>query len=207
MPQITDIKTQQKNKNKLSIYIDNKYSFSLTIAQLSDEKNIRIGKVITDEEVSRLKKVSSLTNQYLKLINLIYVRPRSEYEIKSKLKQKKLDPDEIDELINQLKEGDYINDTKFTEWWVSSRKLTKPISSLKLKAELTQKGIHKNIIDEVISNNFTQQDEMNSLKELIDKKKSKYEDPQKFMSYLASKGFKYSQIKEALENTNQENYF
>lgn len=207
MPQITDIKTQQKNKNKLSVCIDNKYSFSLTIAQLSDEKSIRVGQEVTDEEVLRLKKVSSLTNHYLKLINLIYVRPRSEYEIKSKLNQKKLDPDEIDELINKLKEEDYLDDSKFTEWWVSSRKLTKPISSLKLKAELTQKRIHKNIIDEVISNNFTQQDEMNSLKELIDKKKTKYEDSQKLMSYLASKGFKYSQIKEALENTNQENFF
>jgi SOS response regulatory protein OraA/RecX len=83
---------------------------------------------------------------------------------------------------------------------VSSRKSSRSISSLKLKSELAQKGIKADLATQVISQNFTKEDELESLKKLIEKKSSKYEDSQKLMAFLASKGFNYSQIKEAMSS-------
>ncbi len=202
MPVVTDIKTQIKNPDKVSVYIDGKYNFSLTVSQLADYKTVRVNKEITDSLLSDLKKLSRFTAQYLQVISLVYARPRSEYEIRTKLRQKKLDSEEIDALVNKLKEDKYLNDKDFAVWWVNGRKNTRSTSTLKLKAELAQKGINSSLATEVIEENFNKEDEENSLRELLNKKRGKYDSEQKLMSYLASKGFKYSQIKEILEETN-----
>lgn len=198
MPIVTDIKTQVKNQDKVSVDIDDKYSFALTVAQLADQKGVRVGAELTGEQVDELKKLSKFTSQYLRIVNLIYARPRSEYEIRTKLRVKKLDPEEIEGLISRLTLDGYLNDQKFAKWWVNSRKNTRSISSLKLKSELAQKGIKSDIVNEVIENNFDKEDELKALRDLVEKKRGKYETDQKLMTYLASKGFNYSQIKEVL---------
>lgn len=198
MSLVTDIKTQLKNPNKLSIFIDGKYSFSLTLDQLTEQKGVRVGKDIAEEDLAKLKDLSKLTNHYIRMVSLIYARPRSEREIVTKLKLKKLEPEEIEALVTKLKKAELLNDQRFAEWWVEGRKNSKPISKRKLQNELSQKGIRADISQEVITNNFSDDDELQSLKKLIEKKKDKYADQQKLMAYLASKGFGYSEIKKAL---------
>jgi regulatory protein len=201
MPIVTEIKNQVKNHEKASVYIDGKYTFSLTIAQLAEHKKIRINSELTEAEVSEYKKLSSLTNQYVRMVGLIYARPRSEYEVRTKLKSKKLEPEEIEEIIAKLKSAKYLDDEKFAQWWVSGRKASRPISKLKLRAELARKGINSNLAEEAIIKNFSSEEELAILKSLIEKKKEKYPDQQKLLQFLASKGFSYSQIKEALKDS------
>ncbi len=204
MPTITNIKTQIKNPNKASIFIDDRYAFSLTLAQLSKHQELRLNSTLTPQQISTFKKLSNFTNQYLRLLNLIYARPRSEKELKDKLRFKKLEPEQIDQLITKLKSENYLNDANFANWWINSRKNSKPISTLKLKAELAQKGINSQIISQSLKQEFTPQDELASLQNLILKKQGKYSDEPKFIAYLASKGFQYSQIKTALAKLNSD---
>jgi regulatory protein len=132
------------------------------------------------------------------MVSLIYTRPRSEQEIRLKLKLKKVDPNEVEELVVKLKDQDLLNDQSFANWWVEGRKNSRSTSKRKLYSELAQKGIKSDIASSAIEDSFTDDDELDSLKKLINKKKDKYPDQQKLMSFLASKGFSYSSIKEAL---------
>lgn len=204
MPIITDIKTQVRNTEKVSVYIDGKYTFALTIGQLAENKQVRINSELSEKQIEELKELSKLTNQYIRMISLIYARPRSEYEIRTKLRTKKVEPEQIEELIVKLRDNKYLNDEEFAKWWVSGRKSSRPISSLKLKSELAQKGIRSELAQQAISENFTNQDELEALKKLIQKKIDKYPDRQKLMAFLASKGFKYSQIKDSLAELSNE---
>ncbi len=206
MPVITDIKTQIKNQEKVSVYIDGKYTFALTIAQLADIKEIRAGKDISSSQVEEYKKLSQLTKQYIRLISLIYARPRSEYELRTKLRLKKLDKEDIDELILKLQKEGYQDDLKFATWWVTSRKNSRPISSLKLRSELAGKGIKSNIAEQAISENFNQEDEHQALLKLIAKKKDRYETEEKLLAFLASRGYSYSSIKSALKELSDDNF-
>lgn len=207
MSSITDIKQQVKNPNKLSIFVDGKYSFSLTLDQLSENKAVRIGNNIEPEQITEYKKLTKLTNQYIRMVNLIYARPRSEQEIRLKLKLKQVDLDEIEDLITKLKSQDFLNDQNFANWWVEGRKnSSKPTSKRKLQSELAQKGVKADIAGLAIEEHFTQEDELLSLKKLIEKKKDKYQDPQKLMSFLASKGFSYVQIKQAISSESEDNF-
>ncbi len=198
MPLITDIKEQVKNPNKVSVFLDGVYVFSLTLNQLAEHKEVRINLNLEPEQVKALKKLSSLTNVYLNLLNLIYSRPRSEKEQRDKLRFKRLEDEEVEELISRLKTENHINDLEFALWWARNRKNSKPISTLKLKTELAQKGISNELVNQALEQEFTSEDELASLKNLILKKRSKYPEQDKLIAHLASKGFKYGDIKDSL---------
>ena len=72
----------------------------------------------------------------------------------------------------------------------------------KLQAELRAKGVDTKIIEELLVNSSrTDQEE---LQKIIAKKRSRYDDEQKFMQYLARQGFSYDDIKRALDTDQDE---
>ena len=69
-----------------------------------------------------------------------------------------------------------------------------------LWVELTKKGVEQDIIKSVLAD-FENEDELNSLVEVIRRKSSqgKYSDKQKLVEYLSRKGYKYDLIKQAFQ--------
>lgn len=199
MPIITDVKVQVRNRDKVSIFVDGKYGFSLSLNQVNEFRDLKISSELTPQRLVELKKISQTNNLYLQILNLIYIRPRSEYEVRTKLKSKKIDPDEIDQLITKLNSENNLNDQNFATWWINSRKNSKPISALKLRAELAQKGIKPQLAQQALIQNFSQDEELEALEKLVNKKKGRYESEQKLMAFLASRGFSYDLIKKVLE--------
>ncbi len=77
---------------------------------------------------------------------LLKFRLRSEKEIRLRLKKKKFDSKIIDETAAFLKDKDFINDNNFAHLWLESR-LKRPLGLRRIKEELRQKGIAREIID------------------------------------------------------------
>ena len=195
---ITDIKQQQKNKDRISVYVDGKYSFSLSVWQFGSA-GLKLGGEIKPEEVEKLKKDSEFGKLYDRTLNWILIRPRSKWELDDYLKRKTQDEAVIAEIVNRVEEKNYINDASFAEKWVANRRLLKPMSKLKLRQELIKKRVPKEIIEEALE--ADEVDEKEVLKEIIEKKRkiTRYQDDQKLMEYLARQGFRYGDIKEVLE--------
>ena len=80
---------------------------------------------------------------------LLKFRLRSEKELYDRLKKKKFPEGEIKKVIAFLKEKKFIDDRAFVKAWVSSR-LRQSIGIKKIRLELRQKGIAKEIIDSQI---------------------------------------------------------
>jgi regulatory protein len=114
------------------------------------------------------------------------------------LKRKKCEKPIIEKILNKLTNRGLLDDKKFAESWVYSRRLLKSVSQRRLLQELQQKNISSHIISEVLEADET--DEQDVLKEIIQKKKtqSRYQDEQKLIAYLLRQGFNYSDIKDAL---------
>ena len=92
-----------------------------------------------------------------------------------------------------------LDDASFARSWVANRRLLRPTSKRKLQQELRAKRVPSAIIEEVLGEDET--DENDVLKALIAKKRAmtKYKnDDLKLMQYLARQGFGYSDIKNAL---------
>ena len=199
---ITDIKQQVKRKNRYSIFVDGKYSFALSEGKLLS-KTVKIGQELNKNELASLKDTAVIDKGIYRIIELISRRSRSRWEIENYLKRKKYEPEEIIKIVNVIDEKGYINDEDFAKRWVENRRLSKPISIRKLRLELKQKRIDKEVIQRVLDNDDT--DEKTVLKELIEKKsrQMRYKDKQKLISYLMRQGFSYGDIKAALNGPEQ----
>lgn len=132
-------------------------------------------------------------------LNFLSFRPRSIHETRNFLQLKRYSPQIIDEIITFLIETDFLNDQKFAAWWVDSRCRAKPSGPIKLKMELTQKGISAEIINQI-----TKLDYVKLAKTAAKKFAAKLADPdpqkrlRKLQNYLQRQGFTWDQITSAL---------
>lgn len=210
---ITDITLQVRDKNRVNISVDGKYRFSLDVYQIGD-LGLKIGKEYSDEELIALEAESQFGKLYARTLEYCLMRPHSAKEVRdylykktrtTKLRSKKtgelydkpgVSQEVTGRVFDRLVEKGYVDDEKFTRYWVDNRSLTKGVSKRKLTAELRSKGVEQSIIEKFLTeSDRTDNDEITKI---IAKKRNRYPDDQKLMQYLARQGFSYDDIKAAL---------
>jgi regulatory protein len=105
-------------------------------------------------------------------------------------------PEITERVYDRLVEKGYVDDEKFTRYWVDNRNLTKGMSQRKLQAELRSKGVESSVIDRYLAESSRSDED--EIGKIIAKKRNRYPDDQKLMQYLARQGFSYDDIKDAL---------
>jgi regulatory protein len=200
---LTAIKSQKNSGLRFSIFVDDKYSFSLSQPEIL-KHNIKIGMEITSSELKSLKAISGDDRLYVQTLKLVAARPKSEWEVKSYLQKKGASPALIDTILNKLRDIQLVDDFKFAEIIIRHYRLQSPASRRKILSKLRQKRVSEEAINQAMSNDDSQ--DIDALKDLIriKTKQSKYSDQQKLMAYLSRQGFNYSDIKSALGSTEQE---
>ncbi|HUD81345.1 MAG TPA: RecX family transcriptional regulator [Patescibacteria group bacterium] len=198
---ITAIKPQLKKSDRVSIFVDGEYSFSLSQSemlrqQLSPNQNI------DKTRLRQLIKLSSEDKAYINTLRYVSLRPRSEWEVKTYLDRKKFKQETVELILNKLSNLGLINDPAFAKSWIENRQLLKPRSSRLLKQELRKKNIAKEVIDSALSAQPI--DETANIIRIVENKRKqpKYRDDQKIIQYLARQGFNYGDIKTALSSLN-----
>ena len=193
---VTKITAQQRDTNRVNIFVDNSYALSLTLDQLLSEK-LKIGSVLDDADIKRLEKLSQDGKLRAKALEWVLLRPRSAKELKTYLIKKQADKSLQQSVIVEFTHKAYQDDTVFARWWIENR-VRKNKSNIAIRSELMQKGISRSIIDSVMPRPDSQKDR---LRALVAQKRTmpKYQaDSTKFKKYLLGKGFSYSDIDEVL---------
>jgi regulatory protein len=193
---ITAIKAQVKNENRVSIFLDGKYSFSLTLDQLLQEK-LKKNDELDENDVKQLKKLSDEGKLKVRTLEWLMNRPHSTRELRDYLYKKQADAELIASWVEEFTDKKYLSDETFARWFAENRQ-RKNKSTREISSELAAKGIPP-AIRSVVLRELEQSDD-ESLKKLINKvgSRSRYQDKQKLISYLISKGFSYSAVKDAL---------
>ena len=205
---ITSISLQTRNKNRVNVSVDGEYRFSLDTYQLI-ELGIKIGQEYDEAEIITLKQESQFGKVYSRALEYCLMRPHSVREMRDYLYRKTrstidkkggLKPGVSSEIttrvLSRLLEKGYVDDVKFTRYWVENRSVIKGVSRRKLSAELQSKGIDVSIIDQEFSQ--TERSDNDEIQKIITKKRAHYPDNQKLIAYLARQGFRYDDIKRAL---------
>lgn len=195
---ITAIKQQVRQQGRYSIFVEGKYSFSLSESALLESRLVG-GQELTGEEVNKYKQLSGDDKLYNQALRYVAMRPRSVWEMSAYLERKKAPPLLVKQILNKLSNLKLLDDESFARSWVGSRRLLKPVARRRLTQELRQKRIADDIVEQVLAEDTT--DELATLRELIERKRrqTKYQDNQKLMQYLARQGFGYGDIKTVLE--------
>lgn len=152
-----------------------------------------------------------MNDNLLPLLNKAYFflkfRPRTEKEIRDylykKIKTKHWSRDDVEIVIEKLKEKDFINDERFIELFVRDRTMLKPKGKRLLIKELKLKGIKDELIDNFFLKNEV--DEEKLAFQILSKRwprfksldsKKQYE---KSVRFLLSRGFSYDIVKKTIE--------
>jgi len=122
---------------------------------------------------------------------------RSITEVRTKLKGYPLLEEEIEAIVNQLIEEDFLNDERFASGFVKSKLQAKGWGYAKIRFHLQQKGIAESLIKNAL-NEIDETDWNEQLHKNIEKWKRSNELSQttypKLIRFLASKGYKLSEI-------------
>ncbi len=195
---ITSIKPQVKNPDRASVFVDGKYTFSLSLNELVIEK-LKLNQELDQEEVKRLKKLSEDGKLKARAMEWVLNRPRSLREFRDYLYRKKAEPEQIEALSGEFEVRGYLSDITFTEWLVDMRRRAGK-SDRAVQSELMKKGVSREIIAEHMPRD--NESEVERLKDLIAKKQKlpRYKnDPLKFKQYLLRQGFNYDDIRSLLD--------
>lgn len=190
---VSELKQQARNTERISVFLDGKYSFSLGVNDLLELK-LKVGDEISETELKRLKKVSEDSLLTQKAIEKCLRRPHSVKEISDYLKRNRAEEELIETILEKCAKMRLLNDEEFAKTWLRHRQNGNR-SRRHIINELRQKGISSDIINELEFG-----DESSTLRDLVAKKRSKYSDERKLINYLQRKGFAYSDIAAVLKD-------
>lgn len=194
---ITAIKQQINNPERVSVFVDERYSFSLSFDELVKYK-LQKDQELDKADVKKFKKISEDGKLRARSLEWLLNRPHSIREFRDYLYRKKADPALLESLTEEFVARKYLDDTKYAHWLIDLRKRAGK-SNRQIRAELFKKGVDREIAEQIF--NGQANDESERLKAIIQKKQklSRYKnDPQKLAQYLARQGFSWENIKQAL---------
>ncbi len=216
---ITDISLQARDNNRVNVSVDGVYSFSLDITQVTD-LSLKVGRELSDGELEKLQEESQFGKLYMRALEYCLRRPHSVKEVRDYLWRKTQptlrksqtgmnNPVAYSErvasrVLSKLQQKAYVDDDEFARWWVENRQLSKGVSRRKLTAELRSKGVHADIIAQMLEK--TDRTDEQELRKVIAKKHRRYAgDRQKFVQYLVRQGFSYDDVVSALNDVEEVN--
>jgi len=194
---ITSLKQQVKNPQRVSVFVDEKYSFSLTLNQVADY-GVKKDLEISEAELKNFKKMSEDGKLAARALEWVLNRPHSIREFKDYMYRKKAEPELAEKLIEEFGAKGYLNDEAYGRWLIELRARTGK-SNRAMSAELFAKGLDREVVDQILEEQ--EASEAKRLRILIAKKRalSRYKnDKPKLIKYLTSQGFSYDLVKQEL---------
>ena len=126
-----------------------------------------IGNFESSFDIEKLKKMDK---QKTKVFKYITYKKRTEQEVRNKFKGQ-IEEEMLEEIIDYLKEANYLNDYDFIERQVNEYMNLKTLSIKEIKYKLMTKGLDRKLIEEYIDKNYDSLNEYE--KKCIEKIKQK----------------------------------
>ncbi|MGB9664671.1 MAG: regulatory protein RecX [Ignavibacteria bacterium] len=165
---------------------------------------ISAGEELDESFIELIKKENEYFEVKKSALRFLSIRNHSSQELYKKLSKKKFSDQIIKKVIDELLSIGYLNDKKFAEQYLSE--LTgKLFGPLKIKNEMIKRGIAKEIIDDVLSDYFNNDEIQKEViknilsKNRFPKKISNRNEMQKIYNYLISRGFQNGIVMEVLK--------
>ena len=145
---ITSLKQQVKNPQRVSVFVDEKYSFSLSLDELVKHK-VKQGDELNEADVKKFKKISDDGKLTARVLAWVLNRPHSERELRDYLRRKKVEPELIKKLVEDFMAKKYLDDEAYGRWLIELRGRGGK-SDRALRAELFAKGLDGEVISKII---------------------------------------------------------
>lgn len=161
-------KIKKVNGNKYKIELDNAEKI-ITYDEVILKNNVLFDKEIDNEKLNQINVDNSFYHIYNKVLNYVSKRIRSEKEIREFLKKYELEYFDNEEMIDKLKESNFLNDISFMKAYINDRIYLSNYGPYKIRKELIDHNIDESLIDNEL---YKINDEVihNKLQKIITKK-------------------------------------
>ncbi len=127
-------------------------STTLTLAkEIALATDLKVGSELTPEEVLELNSADRRYRAHEAALRYLSYRPRSEKEVKDRLRRAGFKKEIVEPELEKLKELSLINDTAFATSWKDGREASRPRSRRMMGMELRRKGIPGDVVARVVS--------------------------------------------------------
>lgn len=198
---ITKIESQKKRDDRVNIYVDEKF-FMAIYKELVFTFNLKKGQEIDPNNLKNILDNEMYMKAKNKALSILSKASQSEKQIRQKLSSD-YEEDTIEKVIEFLQKYKFVDDEDLASRIVNTNVNLNKYGKNKIKQNLYNKGIDKNIIESAIDEIDIDKEFENALylgKKRYDRLKN--EDPrkayQKIGNHLAYKGFNYDIIKKVL---------
>ena len=133
--------------------------------------------------------------QKTKVMKYIVFKKRTEQEVRTKFANL-IEPNMLEDIIEYLKEAQYLNDKEYIEKIINNFKILKNLSLKEVKYKLLAKGLNKDDIEDYF---YEHKEELNEYEQKSAKnifyKKQRDMEQDEIKQYLLKKGYKLENIK------------
>jgi regulatory protein len=198
MSEITALEIQKRNKERVNLYLDNEYAFSIDIMTAAQ---LHKGQHLTDAEIATLQAQGEVSKAVERAVRFLSYRPRSVAEVRRNLTEKQVPAAVIDAAVERLHGLGYLDDRAFAAYWVENRNAFKPLSQRALRYELRQKGVTRADIDAALAHLDEGEIALQAARTQIHRQRGTTQ--QQFRSkvgaFLQRRGFGYGVIENVME--------
>ncbi len=198
MATITDITIQKRRKDRVNLFLDGEYAFSLSMINAAW---LKIGQELSAEKIKALQQEEAYERGKEIALRLITNRPRSIKEIRDRMREKDVEESARDRVITRFEELELLDDVAFARYWIDQRARFNPRGIPMLRQELRQKGVDQQIIQDLLNELDNSSAAMKAAEKKV-RSLSRYgeEDFRKKLSgFLQRRGFYYEDIRPVVD--------
>ena len=188
-------KIQALTKQKYRIFLDGESAFAVYKGELS-RYHLEEGAVLPPEVYEELVNRVLKKRATLRAMHILERTDKTEAQLRRKLEESEYPKEAVESAIAYVTSYGYLDDRRYAEHYIEWKKQRK--GKARLKMELVQKGISREIIEEVLeSTDFGETREM--IRQIILKKRKtdipmNEKEKQRIYGFLMRKGFSSSDI-------------
>ena len=195
-------KVEMMTKIKYKVYLDEQFAFVLYKGELSHYR-LSEGALLEEETVQEILQKVICKRAKLRAMHLLEDMDRSEAALREKLVQGLYPEEAVEAAISYVRSFGYLDDARYAMNFVQSRKSSK--SRREILYQLCQKGVSKETAKEAVEAGFDHEDETDAIRRILEKKRvdpgtATPQQMQKLYGHLARKGFRYEDIRQVIQN-------
>ena len=187
---------KQRSGRRVNVHIDGEFALAVSL-DLAIERNLREGEELTAGHLRILRDLEGRDSAYKAALRLLSYRPRSEQELRKRLRLKKMTARAIESALGRLRRNGLLDDKAFARFYVESR----PARSRRLvRYGLTSRGIDPELADQATDGIDDVEEALRAAEKRA--RRLNPDDPERYRkrltSFLVSRGFSYSAIQRSL---------
>lgn len=138
---------RKARRKAVDVYVDGQSA--LTIGrELAIERGIRPGLTVSHQQLRALAIDDARRAALETALRLLAYRPRSEQELRRRLRQKGFPKAPVDESLARLRQLGYVDDASFARFYTETQQSSRPRSRRLLTGELRGRGVEQSVAEE-----------------------------------------------------------